>query len=292
MNNQNATKKNFFMQKQPCLVLESTTKAIAAVLSATVSPNPDTVVAVRELARNLRAHASSCNSVKPVDSTELITCPCIVFVLGGPGSGKGTVCPLLVSEFGFVHLSVGDLLRSEVASKSDIGLQVESIMQSGGLVSDELALSIIKSAISKIVDKRGVSHAKLLLDGFPRTLQQAIEFEANIYPVSRILWLTCGEEVLTQRILERGRTSGRVDDNAESIVARLRTFNENTLKIKDYYDQSTQDGHTQVTQNEPSTQQHPTHSNTLHRSKMTIIDASLSVDHVYQQIRPYFVTLL
>ena len=246
------------------LIEASTSDIISAAIHELEKPDGDSPVAIRQLANLIEKHAgeNSAKKATPVDDSK--THPYIVFVLGGPGSGKGTVCPRLVHDFGFRHLSVGDLLREEVKRQSEIGLEVESIMKSGGLVSDTLALSIIKGAIGRLVGESDSGiQIKVLLDGFPRTLEQAVQFEANVYPAARVLWLTCAEEILMERILERGRSSGRQDDNAESVLLRLKTFNATTNLIKDYYDSQA-------------------------CSKLTVVDSSLSVDAVYEQVKALF----
>lgn len=222
--------------------------------------------AVNHLATLIRKHTPVIATV-PSDKTEKIEVddeivkvnPRVVLVLGGPGSGKGTLCDSLVGGLGFRHISVGELLRAEVASGSDLGKEVEAIMQSGGLVSDELALRIVRSSL----DSRPYAGTavNVLLDGFPRTMDQAKLFEEDVCPVSKIIWLTCEDEaVLIERILSRGRLSGRADDNAESVAERLKTFKENTAPILEFY-QGRNDG------------------------KLALLDASLSPDEVFNNVK-------
>jgi adenylate kinase family enzyme len=149
----------------------------------------------------------------------------IVLIIGGPGSGKGTVCCRLVSDFGFAHLSVGELLREEVAAQSALGLEAASIMNAGQLVPDELVLNIVQSQLSNL-------NTSVLLDGFPRTLRQAELFTVS---PSLILWLNCEDDILINRILERAKHSGRDDDNLETVTQRIKTFKENANQIVDFY---------------------------------------------------------
>ena len=244
----------------------NTVTVLSNALHELASTDLQGVDAIRELARIIGSKAGE-SPVAPI-STEAVhepvtlnkPKPYVVFVLGGPGSGKGTVCPRLVADYGFSHLSVGELLRAEVASGSTLGHEVESIMKSGGLVSDDLALKIANDAITRISES---GNNKILLDGYPRTLEQATAFEQAVCPASCILWLTCAEDVLVQRILERGKSSGRQDDTAESVIIRLKNFNENTERIRKHY------------QDQPD-------------NKLTLIDASLPVDDVYTQIKQLF----
>lgn len=155
----------------------------------------------------------------------------IVWVLGGPGSGKGTQCARLVARYGFIHLSSGDLLRDEVASGSEKGKELNSIMEKGQLVPREVVLDLIRSAIEK-----NVSTAKgFLIDGYPREVEQGIDFENKIAPCTLILYYDCKDETMTQRLIGRGLSSGRVDDNLETIKKRLDTFHLHSKPVMAHY---------------------------------------------------------
>ncbi|CAH0603502.1 unnamed protein product [Chrysodeixis includens] len=157
----------------------------------------------------------------------------IIWVLGGPGSGKETQCRKIVTEFGFTHLSTGDLLRAEVESGSERGKCLTSIMERGGLVPNDLVLAILKEAmILKAPTANG-----FLIDGYPREKSQGMEFEKTIAPVSAILFFDASHGTLTQRLNTRALTSGRVDDNAATIKLRLQTFADNNdLVLAQYKD--------------------------------------------------------
>lgn len=160
-------------------------------------------------------------------------CPKVCFVIGGPGSGKGTQCAMLAEKHGLAHFSSGDLLRAEVASGSDRGKQLEEVMKEGKLVDQDTVLELLKEAVVK-------SHAEypdklILLDGFPRELQQAQSFEEKICPASFVLSFDCSEKTMTERLLARAQTSGRADDNIETIKKRLVTFTESTKPVLDAY---------------------------------------------------------
>ena len=170
--------------------------------------------------------------------------------LGGPGSGKGTQCERIVSQYGLVHFSAGDLLRAEVASGSKIGKQLEEIMKEGKLVPlvihkncsvrlflfsrrlQEITIGLLEAAMLKAGDVPG-----FLIDGFPREINQALEFEKSIAECSIVLSYECTEDVMTERLLERGKTSGRADDNEETIRKRLETFRQSTMPVLDHYEQ-------------------------------------------------------
>jgi len=144
----------------------------------------------------------------------------IFWVLGGPGSGKGTQCSRLVERYGFVHLSSGDLLRAEVESGSDRGQEISSMMVQGVLVPREIILALLKKAMLKEID----SAKGYLIDGYPREAEQAEDFENNIYPCNLVLYYECSDDTLKKRLLRRAQTSGRADDNEATIMKRLNTF--------------------------------------------------------------------
>lgn len=155
----------------------------------------------------------------------------VIFIIGGPGSGKGTICDRLKAKYGFTHLSTGDLLREEVASGSAKGKALNEIMVSGKLVTNELVLDLLASAIQK----HQATATGFLIDGYPREVNQAIEFEAKVAPASVILYFHCSDKEMTDRLLNRGKTSGRADDNEATIKKRLDTFHAHTQPILDHY---------------------------------------------------------
>nr|NP_001187771.1 adenylate kinase [Ictalurus punctatus]ADO29100.1 adenylate kinase [Ictalurus punctatus] len=155
----------------------------------------------------------------------------VIFVLGGPGSGKGTQCEKIVAKYGFNHLSSGDLLRAEVESGSPRGKELQAIMEKGELVSLEIVLALIKDAMLKLVDKSPY----FLIDGYPRELEQGTRFEAEVAGCHVVLYFEVTEEVMKQRLLKRGETSGRADDNEDTILQRLRTFTSKTEPVIKHY---------------------------------------------------------
>jgi len=155
----------------------------------------------------------------------------IIFVCGGPGSGKGTQCERIVAKYGFTHLSSGDLLREAVASGSLLGRQLDSLMERGELVPMEMVLKLIKNAmVAKSLTSNG-----FLIDGYPRKVEQGVMFEKDITPCKGVLYFEVSDEEMTKRLLIRGETSGRVDDNEETIRSRLVTFHEATAPVTTHY---------------------------------------------------------
>jgi adenylate kinase len=155
----------------------------------------------------------------------------IIWVLGGPGSGKGTQCEKLVARYGFVHLSSGDLLRDEVASESKLGQEIKDIMVRGDLVPREIVLNLIKNAmVAKLSTAKG-----FLIDGYPREIEQGVEFEKRIAPCTLVLYFDCSDEEMTRRLLGRALKSGRADDNEETIKKRLVTFHQHSEPVIQKY---------------------------------------------------------
>ncbi|KPU77656.1 uncharacterized protein Dana_GF24995, isoform B [Drosophila ananassae] len=161
----------------------------------------------------------------------------IIWILGGPGCGKGTQCAKIVEKYGFTHLSSGDLLRNEVASGSDKGRKLQAIMASGGLVSNEEVLSLLNDAI---VRSKGNSKG-FLIDGYPREKNQGVEFEIRVAPADLALYFDCSEETMLKRIMARAAAAAvqRADDNEKTIRQRLKTFKNNTNDILELYNEKT-----------------------------------------------------
>ncbi|NWX90762.1 KAD1 kinase, partial [Nothoprocta pentlandii] len=144
----------------------------------------------------------------------------IIFVVGGPGSGKGTQCEKIVQKYGYTHLSTGDLLRAEVSSGSERGKKLKEIMEKGELVSLDTVLDMLRDAmLAKADTSKGY-----LIDGYPREVKQGEEFEKKIGPPTLLLYVDAGKDTMVKRLLKRGQTSGRVDDNEETIKKRLETY--------------------------------------------------------------------
>jgi adenylate kinase family enzyme len=147
----------------------------------------------------------------------------IIIVVGGPGSGKGILCQRLSEECGVVHLSSGDLLREEVKRATPLGKEVAQIMERGELVSSAVITALIRRHMRNFPGKR------VMLDGFPRSIENAHDFMALMGKPELALHLHCDDTILMERIIKRGREgqeSGqqRADDNFETALQRLRTF--------------------------------------------------------------------
>ncbi|SCV02375.1 LANO_0F17392g1_1 [Lachancea nothofagi CBS 11611] len=158
----------------------------------------------------------------------------VIFVLGGPGAGKGTQCANLVKDHHFVHLSAGDLLRAEQNREgSKYGEMIKHYIREGQIVPQEVTVALLQQAIQENYDK---GNKKFLVDGFPRKMDQALTFEAQIVPSKFTLFFDCPEKIMLKRLLERGRTSGRSDDNAESIKKRFATFLDTSMPVVKHFE--------------------------------------------------------
>ncbi|KAJ9462436.1 Uridylate kinase [Diplonema papillatum] len=169
-------------------------------------------------------------AIKEGRGRELQDRPSVVFVLGGPGCGKGTQCAKIIDEFGCLHVGAGDLLRNEVKCGSEQGKMVAECIREGRVVPGEVTIGLLK----KEIEKNGSGQA-YLIDGFPRELTQAMMFEQDVTECSFVLNFEAPDDVLIHRLTHRGKTSGRTDDNPESIMKRLRTFHSQTRPVLEYF---------------------------------------------------------
>ncbi|XP_041049401.1 adenylate kinase isoenzyme 1-like isoform X3 [Carcharodon carcharias] len=175
--------------------------------------------------------SSSSTKVQSIAAKDKLKDRKIIFVVGGPGSGKGTQCEKIVHKYGYTHLSTGDLLRAEVSSGSERGKNFHKIMEGGGLVPLETILEMLKDAM---IAKADVSKG-FLIDGYPREVKQGEEFEKRIGPPTLLLYIDAGKETMIKRLLGRGKTSGRSDDNEETIKKRLETYYKATEPVINFY---------------------------------------------------------
>lgn len=157
-----------------------------------------------------------------------------IVIFGAPGSGKGTQSDKIVERYGLHHISTGDLLRSHIANGTELGKVADGFISRGNLIPDELMLDILAHELDRHPDVKGV-----IFDGFPRTIPQAEELnkmlEKRGTKVHAVIGLEVPEEELTQRLIERGKASGRSDDNAATIAKRLDVYRRQTEPLKEYY---------------------------------------------------------
>jgi adenylate kinase len=158
-----------------------------------------------------------------------------LILFGPPGSGKGTQSERLISKYGLKHLSTGDLLRSEIAGQTQLGLAAKSYMDKGQLVPDEVVIEMISSALDNNPQAYG-----FLFDGFPRTTAQAEALDKLLAQkgtsIAVVLALQVGQDELVKRLLNRGLTSGRSDDSNEDVIsARIAEYEKKTAAVADHY---------------------------------------------------------
>ena len=160
-----------------------------------------------------------------------------LILFGPPGSGKGTQSENIIAANGLQHLSTGNLLRSEIANQTTLGLKAKTLMDAGQLVSDEVVIGMVDNFMSAHPEAKG-----FLFDGFPRTTAQCVALDDLLKQkgneINVVLALEVGEEELVKRLLGRGATSGRSDDTNETIIrARIKEYNDKTTAVATYYAQ-------------------------------------------------------
>ncbi|CAH9072027.1 unnamed protein product [Cuscuta europaea] len=182
------------------------------------------------------------------------TIPFIAFILGGPGSGKGTQCMKIVDTYGFTHISAGELLRKEMDSNSEYSTMIRKIMNEGRIAPSTLTIKLLKKAIESGENDR------YLIDGFPRSEENRIAYEQSIgREPNFVLFFDCPEEVMIKRVLNRNE--GRLDDNEDTIRARLKTFRAVTFPVIEYY---------------------------AKKGKLYKLDGTGTEDEIFERVRPIF----
>ena len=154
----------------------------------------------------------------------------VIFVIGPPGVGKNTQCDKLVEKYNFIHFSTGDLLRAEISKGTEDAKLIKSIMSQGKYVPVKITCNLIKKAMDNY------SKDKIfLIDGYPRNQENIdgwMEIFGNNYKLITSIILDCDEKVLENRLIERAKSSGRIDDNIETIQKRFKTHLEESKPIE------------------------------------------------------------
>lgn len=157
-----------------------------------------------------------------------------IILSGAPGSGKGTQSDFIVKRYGLQHLSTGDVLRAEIKTGSELGKQIDALISKGNLVPDEMMYGVIENYIATLPkDCKGT-----IFDGYPRTVAQAISLSQLLqkYQMDAIMIdLLVDEQLLIQRLIERGKVSGRSDDTLNTIRHRIAVYHQQTEPIAHYY---------------------------------------------------------
>ncbi|KAI3382973.1 hypothetical protein SNEBB_003135 [Seison nebaliae] len=193
----------------------------------------DTYLEITDLLEKT-VHLDDNDEEMPSISRNLTDCT-VVVITGGPGSGKGTQCDKIVEKYHYIHLSTGDILREE--AKKPENAELNKVMTSGQLVSLEIILGLLKKRMKEELEKAPKGKPiRYLLDGFPREVAQAQKLKLEVTVPQLVISLECSDDTLTQRLLNRGKTSGRADDNESTIRKRLNTFHESTKPVLQYYE--------------------------------------------------------
>ena len=158
-----------------------------------------------------------------------------IVLFGPPGAGKGTQSEKLIEKYELTHISTGDLFRKHIGEGTELGLKAKEYMDQGHLVPDQLVINMVDVKISSTPNSKG-----FIFDGFPRTVNQAEALDELLNkkgtPIKYMLMLDVPEQELINRLLERGKTSGRTDDQDEGkIRTRIEVYEDETLPVADYY---------------------------------------------------------
>jgi len=161
-----------------------------------------------------------------------------LILFGPPGSGKGTQAENLIEKYGILHISTGDLFRYEMGNNTPLGIKAKEYMVKGELVPDEVTIGMLKNKVDANPDVSGI-----IFDGFPRTIPQAEALDAFLQEknteVTALVALDVPDEELVKRLLNRGKSSGRADDNDEEIIRnRISIYKSETAQVFDYYAQN------------------------------------------------------
>ncbi len=159
-----------------------------------------------------------------------------IVIFGAPGAGKGTQSDKMIEKYGLGHISTGDVLRDQIKKGTELGKTAKSYIDEGKLIPDDLMVDILAS----VYDSFGKDHKGVIFDGFPRTIPQAEALKKMLadrgHKVAAMIELSVPEDELMKRLINRGKVSGRSDDNAETIQKRLSVYHTQTAPLIDWYE--------------------------------------------------------
>lgn len=158
-----------------------------------------------------------------------------IVIFGAPGSGKGTQSDLIIKKYGLGHISTGDVLRKEINEGTELGITANKFISKGQLIPDELMIDIL----ANVYDSFGNEHNGVIFDGFPRTIPQAEALKSMLasrgHKIAAMIELDVPEDELMKRLVNRGKESGRSDDNEETIKKRLDVYRNQTAPLIGWY---------------------------------------------------------
>ncbi len=157
-------------------------------------------------------------------------------IFGAPGSGKGTQSDRLINDYGLHHISTGEVLRDHIARGTELGKIADSFISKGQLIPDDLMIKVLESVLDSNPEQTA---AGVIFDGFPRTIEQAKALKVMLAnrgsKVHAVIGLEVDEDELIRRMLNRGKETGRADDNIDTIKNRLKVYHSQTQPLRDYY---------------------------------------------------------
>lgn len=157
-----------------------------------------------------------------------------IIIFGAPGSGKGTQSQKLIDKYHLTHISTGDVLRDQISKQTELGKLASKYMSQGELVPDNVVIDMLAGIITDKDDSNG-----FIFDGFPRTLPQGEAMDKMLLEknesIDVVLWLDVDDDELIDRLLQRGKETGREDDNLETIKLRLQVYTRETEPLKEFY---------------------------------------------------------